>query len=246
MKWFNVFTVATTILAAGCQSEQPGPNPYGKYYFIDTITTFEEFRSLIEGPAFADADSLRYGKLAFGDRGLEVIASSSHVGNLRRVYAEDTGATDIGLRALAYSATLQLEQLYLSRNSISADGLQSLMSGPATSRLTVLRLNGNQFGDRGIAVIASAEHALNLRELFVANVAMTDDGLLALCASRHLRSLEWLEITTSRVTPKSLLGVLDPNCMPKLEFLEVDKRNLGPGFVELAAQKRPGLRISAP
>ena len=107
-----------------------------------------------------------------GDAGLEELAHSRHLNQLRRLRLRETSLRQGAAHALAQSPYLhQLTHLDLNRNHIGSQGAVFMARSAAFSHLTHLDLAGNEIGDDGAKALAASPTLAGLRNLIAAPTA---------------------------------------------------------------------------
>jgi uncharacterized protein (TIGR02996 family) len=115
-------------------------------------------RWLVGRPGLPELVELKLADNRVGDRGVEILVGSALLP-----------------RMLARSPALDL-----SRNDVTATGLQTLLACPRLVPLISLNLSGNAIGDVGLIALTVADWLPNLRELSLNASGITDEGIFAL------------------------------------------------------------------
>jgi uncharacterized protein (TIGR02996 family) len=119
--------------------------------------------------------------------------------NLRR---NDLG--DTGVEALAASPLLaQLRDLNLSRNGIGEVGVRALAASPGAASLVKLNLSLNKINDTAVSALAESPHLGRLQHLDLASNSIRQAGLEALVGSDLFTRLVSLDLG---YTPLSVAG----------------------------------------
>ena len=101
-------------------------------------------------------------------------------------------ASDVTL--LAASPYLDgLVALYLGRNSLGDEGVETLAHAPWMSGVKILDLTDNGLSDRGAHALAESPHLMNLQTLLVRRNSFSRAGIAALTNSPNLRRVTRLE-----------------------------------------------------
>lgn len=110
-----------------------------------------------------------------------------------------------GIRALLSSPHLtSLTALNLWGLGLGSDLAEALASAPRFSQLTRLNLGGNTLGPEGAALLASSPHAPNLLDLGIEENRIGDAGLQALLASAITASVTALNLEHNSITDEGV------------------------------------------
>lgn len=215
----------------------------------------EQLRVLLNQPGAEMLISINISNTHVGDAGLEAIAESAYVGHVRRLSANDIGATSAGIRALAKARSLRPSWLQLRSNKTGPAGVAALGNSPAMARVEELSLVSNPLGAEGVRALAAGRWR-QLKRLSVDFVRLNDAGLRRLLTSQSLVNLEFLSIGSPSCNAKSPVPVncyavetlallADDKNLPKLKTLSTSHPLAIPKHIqEQLHAKRPQLEIS--
>jgi uncharacterized protein (TIGR02996 family) len=155
-------------------------------------------------PALGSLVSLNLGHCSAGRelrvRGMQALASSPHLANLRQLGLTQTEPTVRGLRELVNSSTLtNLRDLDLRSNHLGPQAGMLLAGAENVKGLTCLRLGGNEIGDRATAAIARSPCLAQLAAFEVANAG--DEAGQAFLESPNSANLVHLALWHSKLSP---------------------------------------------
>jgi hypothetical protein len=120
---------------------------------------------------------------------------------------------------------LRVPVLDLSSNSLTASGLQVILTRPAGGELPAIRLReldlgqNPELGNDGARVLAASPHTSGLRALRVAGCAIGDDGVRALADSPHLNQLVALDLANNPASDAGFRAFLETRHMRGLRRL---------------------------
>jgi uncharacterized protein (TIGR02996 family) len=223
---------------------------------------------LVQLPILAGARSLTVDDARLGDQGLGLLATSSHLGQLRELHLGNCNIRDGGLRALAGSNRLsRLETLDLPRNHIrdavaalgqspyfpaltalgldfndlTNQALQALTGSPLMTRLQELRLSGNrELGEPGLATLADCPHAGSLRRLDLGKIDLTCEAVRVLALSNRLDGLVHLHLAHSNLDNRAVKEIAFSAGLPRLRNLYLGRNRLtDSGATALMAAPQP-------
>lgn len=227
-----------------------GPKALGEETTMETMVSFRTkeldvatLRALVDDAAFAKVMSLDIAKHPLGAEALAVLATSPNAAGLRSLNARQIAAGDAGAKALAGSASVGVETLYLGDNGITPAGVQSLLASELASKLEILHLDQNPLGNEGAMALGSATRLARLKYLDLTSTGVGDEGVKALVASPRLGALEELVLTFNDVTPAAFEGLLSPTALPALRVLTVSQGSLDKVTLHKLANARPGLTV---
>jgi len=136
------------------------------------------------------------------DEGLEALASAKHLSSLRALrLGEDDGefSNDItaqGIKALARSRWVSLQQLILTENPIGDDGVKYLLKAKWIENLTELDLAFTGLEEDGLLAIARSRRLVNLRRLSILALNVSEAVGQAFLRSKWFPNLTELELET--------------------------------------------------
>lgn len=213
---------------------------------IEQIAWSPRFRNLIE---------LDIGDNAVGDTGVRAIAESSNLSGLRSLECRRNEIGRAGLGWLCSSSTLtqlkrlgvslnyvgtyqegsmpahgavSLDQLDLSDNGISGEGVQWVTTLPGIRDLKRLALDRNEVGSPGAAIFARWSGAATLRSLSLPTNRIGDTGARSLARSRYLHQLVDLDLSDNPIHDPGAFEFLKSTSLPRLKRLGLPNLGLTP------------------
>jgi uncharacterized protein (TIGR02996 family) len=137
-----------------------------------------------------------------GDAPARVLAESPYLGRLEELDLTQNRLTTEGVRAIAFSPRLtRLQKLNLYGNELNDDTYAMLVGSPLAARMTEWDVNGTPDVTSGAArIIARATSFTHLTALSFDNTGITDSGLEALTAAKHLSGLRSLNLRNTNIT----------------------------------------------
>jgi uncharacterized protein (TIGR02996 family) len=166
--------------------------------------------------------------LLIGPRGMEVLAASPHLKNLRQLGLSGNVISTTGARALAKSPHLtRLTDLNLDGNRIGAAGAEALAGSPNMAGLTTLNLGGNNLGSAGVEWLATSARLANLKELWLHRNSISESGARALAGSRHLARLEALHLDSNEIGADAIVLLAASSTLVSLSYLSVRANRTG-------------------
>ena len=176
-------------------------------------------------------------------------AERRYLGGLSSVQELDLTVNDIsaeGIRGLLDSPHLtSLTGLNLWGLGLGSDLAEGLASAPCFSRITHLNLGGNTLGPEGTALLASSPHAPHLLALAIEENRIRNAGLQALLASEISSCLTTLNLEHNRLTDDGVRALARAPSLTSLTTLSLAWNfHTVDALVELrhAQQLRPELR----
>jgi uncharacterized protein (TIGR02996 family) len=228
------------------------------YAWVESLTlvqlTGAAVHRLVQLPILAGVRSLTVDDARLGDQGLSLLATSSHLGQLRELHLGNCNLRDAGLCALARSDRLgRLENLDLPRNHIRNavaalaqsphlpaltrldldfndvpnQALEALAASPLLARLEDLRLSGNrEVGEAGLAALAASPGAAALRRLDLGKIDLTFEAVRVLAQASGLTGLMHLHLAHSNLDNRAVKEIAFSQRLPQLRNLYLGRNRL--------------------
>lgn len=181
----------------------------------------KDLRERLASASFSEVTLLDVSDNPVGTEGLIAIGESPHTGKLRSLNASKLNAEDAGAEALAKSATLAPESLWLRYNAFTAKGVAALANSRVLSKVELLDLGFNPVGDEGASALAASPYVGALEHLDLTSTKIGDVGAAALMDSDRLAGLDSLKLTMNALTPEAIKPLLDPKKLPALSYLAI-------------------------
>jgi uncharacterized protein (TIGR02996 family) len=160
-----------------------------------------------------------------GPAGLELLASSPHLTELREFQLHGTGLGDVGMPVLARAGWRSLRQLDLSLNTIGDEGARVLATWPGLATVRKLYLRHNVIGPTGIQALAASTYLGQLVELELAKNQIGVEGAAAL-ARADLPNLRVLGLWGCHIGDEGVRQIADSPNSSRLTKLCLADNNL--------------------
>ena len=180
--------------------------------YMNTLDS-DDLMDLIDCDVTAQLIDLDVSANAFGQPGMEVLASARRLVGLRTLTArademahydclhEQAGQT------LAASKTLRLHSLDLADHYLGDAGLTSLLSSPNSAELSHLGLAYNEvglLGESGIASLTRSTHLTALRELNLAGNVLGNKAVELVLSWPQLSAMHWIDLREATIDAGAL------------------------------------------
>ncbi|MGC4119615.1 MAG: TIGR02996 domain-containing protein [Myxococcales bacterium] len=161
-----------------------------------------------------------------GDKGMQALAQSEALRDVRLLGLRNNGVADRGAKALAACAHLAgLEGLDLDGNDLTAPGLKALAESDHLSNLRTLLMYRNTVGVAGAEALAASASLRHLKRLRLYAAGIKDAGTRAIAGA--LTELEYLDLGKVPVE-KAMPALAGLRELDKLEALQVGRLRQGP------------------
>jgi hypothetical protein len=164
-------------------------NPGWRNLRIAKLSTRSEniIPSIIEGSCFQNLTRLHLRDAKIDEEQASALAGWAGLESLAVLQLSFCQLTDSGLDILANSPHIgNIKELLLAGNQLTAEGLESFCASNRFDSLRVLDLRHNALGKEGAQVLGDAEFAGQLEWIHVYKEDVTGTGLKALSKSKHL------------------------------------------------------------
>ena len=127
-------------------------------------------------------------RTSVGDSGLNILASTPLLGQLKHLHLVKSGITSVGIKSLfSGSEPLKLKRIFLGKNNLGDESAEVIAASPVASSLDLLQLDECGLTDRGAKALSKSKQLLDLKVLDVAGNPLSTDGREMLNSSPQLR-----------------------------------------------------------
>ncbi len=185
-------------------------------------------QALAASPVLANVKHLDLSQNALHDEGLIALSQSPYLTELRRLDLSSFNfITTRGIEALATSPTIRnLRDLGLRGAEVGDRGLEAIIESSWSASLITLGLSRTQLDANSALHIARATHMTSLEVLDLTNNPMSDEAAIALAQAPHLSGLKKLLIEPEHLSKKGALALLDaPYLHPRQRQALLDNLN---------------------
>jgi uncharacterized protein (TIGR02996 family) len=183
----------------------------------------------LAAPRFIGLRRLELGGNAVGPLAAVQIAASDRLPALELLGLEGNRVGGPRLPAVGPAVLLRVAVLDLSRNNLTPDGLELVLSGRESAGVRELDLSQNdELGDAGVGVLAESPLTAGLHTLRLARVNLTDAGLASLAGSPHVVRLAALDVSNNPLGDDGFRALLDSRSMPALKRLAYSELSASP------------------
>jgi uncharacterized protein (TIGR02996 family) len=163
-----------------------------------------------------------------GNLGLEALAESPYLPNLRSLKLGGNGLGPASVRALAHSKTIdKLMLLDLHRNDLFDDGAEALATSEQMKSLENLRLGYTQLTDAGVSSIANSPYLNQLWFLYLSTNFIQSEGAISIARSPYLRDLEELYLDYNQIGNEGAIALANSRMLANLEVLYLRRNGIG-------------------
>lgn len=201
-------------------------------------------RAIAASPHFAKLRGLELRNNRLGPAGAEAVAGSDRLAALHRLGLSDNEVGLPRLHSLSRAcALLGVPVLDLSKNGLSAAGLQVILTRPHGTdagpvRLADLDLSHNkELGDNGARVVAACPHLTGLAALRLSECNVGNEGARALANGPHLNNVVELDLDNNPIDDAGFRPFLDTPHWRALRKLTPPRIGLTPWMRGLLDQK---------
>ncbi len=169
------------------------------------------------------------------ENGVAALCRAGFRSSLRVLALPTNSVADRGLQRIASAGWERLEELDLSDNELTCEGIEELCAGEALPQLRRLKLNGNPIGDEGLQTLSTWGCLRHVEHIELRDCGVSHQGLAAFVDSNNVRAVHTLDLAGNRVGPEGAQALsLSPH-LPCLTSLHLSANPIGAkGFRALA------------
>ncbi|MDY3559206.1 TIGR02996 domain-containing protein [Gemmata sp. JC673] len=179
-------------------------------------------------------------RISFGDETAAALAASPNLARLEELDLTQNRLTTEGVRVLAHSPVLTcLKRLRLYGNEINDGTYEMLARSPLGARMTAWLVDGSAgVTSEAAGILMGAKHLTHIEVLSFDNTSINDSGVEALTASSHLASVRELDFRNTNITAAAVQRLARARVFANLERLNLVKTWIGtPGANALCRSK---------